>query len=333
MARGSPVESAIKQRVEELLRAGQPNKAIVEATGVSTWTIKEVAKNAGIYRGAKGVLVSKTEFEQTTAKRLATKGMQPKPNGAETASTSSPGPIESNKYRLLEKIAKHGPFATVGDLTSATHDWPEVRLGGHEVEHIVRNLQREGKVAYREAANSAHGKTLRRIEATVVGRNFVRTLVSPAPKQNERAPERVDRSGPVERITPHGQLTQQPPAVVRLPAPARTLPLEPVEAAPPAPPEPTAPEPPVPPPTPEPVPAPAWSALWPELAALRAKVAEKAGTEKKAERYLEAAALLEEIDAAEARRLSGIASDLVVTFQLSRLEAEYLAFAERCEES
>jgi hypothetical protein len=81
-------------------------------------------------------------------------------------------------------------------------------------------------------------------------------------------------------------------------------------------------------PEPEAEPSVDASASWPVLDELRGRAAERAAIVTRATAYLEAAALLDAIDPDEARGLSDKAGQLAESVQMSRVEAEYLAFAD-----
>lgn len=389
-----------RERAIAMLRAGSPNRAIVSETGVGADTIKRLSHEIGIWRGAKGKLLTREEAEAQAAKRLATNAARghtaqgrvakgapkadltapvarlrltaevierrmrvmragstvdswvaeeivralpgsPAPqsgrsgggkafteaveavravlkgdprffrehalwtlaewrkpertNGTAASNGSTPDDLdrkltqeeESNKQRLLRFIVAKGPFATEGDLTEALHDTPEYDTGGHAMTHLLHSLRKQGKIDFRMHSNGPNGGKLIRIESTVNGRAYVRTS-GVAPRQNEKVTPKAPEPS---RVAEKPAL----PAVVAPEFPAHSL-----------------------------VPS---ASPYPYLDGLRKQVAEEGERKAKAAKFLAAAELLAEVDAAESEHLLAKAGEAEGEL-LGPLALEYLRYAD-----
>jgi hypothetical protein len=240
---------------------------------------------------------------------------------------------ESHKIRLLRLVIDRGPFANEHELTVLLNRTPEIRLSGHESIHILHSLRKQGKVSFHHSPDGPNGAKVTRITGTPNGSAYVRSL-GVKPKQNEKEPDNGPYAGAAHNgfVAAAIKKAQQP--VVPAPEPAPEVVARPL-----------APE---PNPWLEPAPGPAITAgqvvavadeakgqsrKWPLLAELRAKEAGRLKAQAKAEKYLAAAALLEddEADRLMVESLVGAANALAEGNTLSRVEAEYLAYAEEAE--
>lgn len=383
-----------QDRVVALLKAGAFNRDITAQTGVGQSAINTIAVDNGIYRGPRGVILTKEEYERAgalrgalivahklddaarselirqasegvlapelskrfgisdervrailTAEGWASPGrgyplappegvvrkngagrssvqLSPKERDAEFKRTPDVAPTvpekltmreEAQRITLLRHIVAEKSFHDVGVLTSKANKWPDVRLAGHEIAHVLWDLRKDEYVSFRETQTRGDMK-LQSIRPTPKGERFIRNLdAAPTGNQNEKVQPKIVAvvSGP--KVTGRTLLTPSTTVkeTVETPAPVITPP-PPVE-------------PPAPPAAPDP-------ARWPLLAALREKVAKGAKAKDRAERYIQAAALLEDpedTDKLMVDSLISAAEALADTFRLSGVEAEYLEYSQR----
>ncbi len=284
-------------------------------------------------RGETGIRPVRVRVERPVVVHL---GSAPTPVDTETVVNVEPQPKASLRTRLLRAIAESDePIEDTNALIRLVRE-PDDHIEGHEVQSILQSLNRQGLIKYRIHKTGAY-KVVTRIEATQrgfgqAGLGTYHPEVGPGKPKGEplRKGDRTDfrthhgsaEAGPVikEKYDDHRRNFpdhNHPPLEQATEADiiAVTKQVEP----------------------PAPKAEPTISELvvavadrvsrFPLLAALRARAAARAENAARVAKYLEAAALLDDIDKAESERLLAMASALDGE-GLSPLESEYLAFAQ-----
>jgi hypothetical protein len=227
---------------------------------------------------------------------------------------------EQQRFSLLRRIVQAGGFKTDNEVTNASHKWPEIRLGGHEVTHVLYDLKRTGHITAREHPSGPSGKRLLRIRSTVLGQRTVKMLDSTnaEPKQNEKPKPKLDNTSPYTGAARNEFLAETRQATGYTGSKEGIVALMP---EPPAPVEPAAA-----PQTPKVAAPKAPSQGYPLLAALQARAKTRAEEASRRDALLEAAGLLAKLDPEESERLLARANTAEGE-PFSPVEAEYLAFA------
>lgn len=254
---------------------------------------------------------------------------------------------DSLKQRLLRVICEQGPFDDSMEVMKAARSGPkDTSFGIHEVVHLLYSLNKQGLIKFKANRGASKTDSLTHLEATERGYQQCAIPVPGKQQHNahggrtpgtSRAGHAVGKDptearnhgtraegGPIERrrapvapaTTPEAKAAiERIQAAPEEPKPKATWSARSVrEAAKPA-------------PTPRIVEEPKPTRAWPELEAIRAKAAEVREARARAAKYVDAAAVLEEVDPAEAERLMGLAAGIDRDARLTPLEAEYLAFA------
>lgn len=298
--------------------------AIMKRNAIKTpaWSTLDVARALGLPVARKSQQLAATDVVRAAMTRDSrfqrNLGMWSLAEGTKDEDNDRPltAEEESQKIQLLKAIVRFGPFDSEHDLTTALRQVPEIRIGGHEMTHLLYALKKQGKIDFRESSSGAAGYRQLRIESTVNGRAYVRTL-GVKPPQNEKEPTlSVDRGSVAARPNGEGIGSVAPaaPAVIVKPDGTETVrpasdSVKPILAAELA----------------KVLESPAPD--WPLLTALRVREIEAAGRKHKAAKYLAAAEILADVDKAESERLLAQASDTAGDM-LTPLEEEYLRFAE-----
>ncbi len=338
------VAGETRDQLEQLIRAGRSDREIVAATGMSKssvtkWRSRLISQSPSILEVPRRIDQPSDGDARVALEMDHEQFVQ---LGGEPVVVAGMIAADSLKQRLLKAIALEGPFAELVDLIKTVRTGPRDTFGNHEVMHILFGANQQGLIQFRVSGTGSQQK-LRRIEAReslfkqmgidpranrAVGR-------APAWKSRDELPQRAgDRTdfrthgpraegGPIEHVQGlpgSGEVVPSPlwdggPTVRRI-IEERDERLARAEAQAEVTPARIDEEPPV-------------DTRWPQLSRIQAKAEAHRSAKARAEKLLEAAALLESVDARESSRLEGLANDAGSENALTPLEAEYLSFAEK----
>ena len=257
-------------------------------------------------------------------------------NGTAVGADEGGGEAASLKDRILRKIVNDGPFPTTQKLTDALRNGSTTPWDLHEVVHLLHSLRRQELVTFRTASNGSNVAGPRAISATKRGIDAVTvqiwatdaeaaTVAAADQAATDATSEAIEAPGPstalVEgsdggnSLVPFG--AGEDPSVAPVAdedaSEWRLVPILTSKAV-------------------DSLKAAIDSVAVPLLAALVAREAEREANKVKAARFLEAAALLADVDKEASDALLDRASALEGQ-PFTPIEAEYLAFAHAVDSS
>jgi hypothetical protein len=351
MAIDTVTEPTLGDRIRERLAQGHGTSKVAADLKVGVGTVYR-ARNEPTWPGPKASTSQRTR--NAAATRKATKNAP-----SDTQRHADSEDSDSLRVSILRVLDRNGKYASSESLLKELGNESRWRhTGRHSLNHLLHAMTKQGYIAM-TVKNEGNTKDLRNIEIADKGLRLLQGLRGEHGPEAQRVAEVFEAGG--DQVAPeafdamlgiggelHSDVVIEPydgryPSMVTT-QPVRSLPAE--EAAKlklPSDPDPDAVQ--VAPGTflhhglylrgdsPSPGDPFAEAGLldrqrFPILKALRSRQADAAEAQAKADKYLEAAILLQDTDPDMATNLEARASDAVASTTLTPIEAEYLAYAE-----